>query len=104
MIPGSARGVGTYEVRSPNLTPDEHGLPGGITLQQFKAALTEGHKPLKEASAKLSPPDEGYSYEIAVMPWRIYQNFEAGDLEAIYEYLKAIPPAKPGTCTGAGGQ
>jgi hypothetical protein len=30
------------------------------------------------------------------MPWRDYQDMSDHDIRAIYEYLSAIPPAKPG--------
>jgi len=92
-------------ITSANLTPDAHGLPGGLTLRQFNAALMEGHKPLEEAVkgvAPVPPPGEAYYGQLAVMPWPIYQHLTTSDREAMYEYLKAIPPAKPGTCTGPG--
>jgi hypothetical protein len=101
-LPAPARGAGPFELRSANLTPDAHGLPGGLTFVQFKAALTEGHRTLTEAYTENPAPSEAYAGEISVMPWRIYQNFDTDDLAAIYEYLKAIPPAKPGTCTAPG--
>jgi hypothetical protein len=87
---------------SPNLTPDVHGLPGGLTFTQFQNVFTEGHRTLAQAYSEVPPASDGYTGEISVMPWRIYQNLPVGDLEAIYEYLKAIPPAKPGTCSGPG--
>jgi hypothetical protein len=101
-LPAAERGLGSLELRSANLTPDAHGLPGGLTFVQFKAALTEGHRTLTEAFAQNPAPSEAYAGPISVMPWRIYQNFGTDDLAAIYEYLKAIPPAKPGTCTAPG--
>jgi hypothetical protein len=36
------------------------------------------------------------------MPWPVYRNMTDEDLRAIYEFLRAIPPAMPGQCTGAG--
>jgi hypothetical protein len=101
-IPAPGEGRGRPILRSADLTPDEHGRPGGLTFVQFKAALTEGHRTLTEAFAEFPPPSEAYAGEISVMPWRIYQNYDTDDLAAIYEYLRAIPPAKPGTCTGPG--
>ena len=32
------------------------------------------------------------------MPWPIFANMTNHDLRAIYEFLKAIPPAEPGSC------
>lgn len=95
-------GTATSDLRSANLTPGQHGLPGGLTFVQFKAALTEGHRTLTEAYEQFPAPSEAYAGQISVMPWRIYRNFQTADLEAIYEYLKAIPPAKPGSCSGPG--
>jgi hypothetical protein len=91
-------------VRSANLTPDEHGLPGGLTFLQFKAALTEGHRTVTESSGYTKVPEasEAYAGPILVMPWRVYQNLDTDDLAAMYEYLRAIPSAKPGTCTAPG--
>ncbi len=101
----SATGVvNTTDLRSANLTPvaAAGGLPGGLTFVQFRAALTEGHRTLTDAYSQFPAPSESYAGEISVMPWRIYRNFETPDLEAIYEYLKAIPGAKPGSCSGPG--
>ena len=40
---------------------------------------------------------------LLVMPWPAYRNIYENNLVAIYQYLSAIPPAKPGgTCTGQG--
>jgi len=101
-LPADAGGPSRAELRSANLTPDAHGLPGGLTFLQFKAALTEGHRTLTDAYTENPAPSEAYTGPISVMPWRIYQNFDTDDLAAIYEYLRAIPPAKPGTCTAPG--
>ena len=101
-LPAPAGGPRAIELRSVNLTPDAHGLPGSLTFLQFKAALTEGHRTLTEAYTQYPAPSEAYAGPISVMPWRIYQNFDTNDLAAIYEYLRAIPPAKPGTCTAPG--
>jgi hypothetical protein len=99
----SAAGPGpAVHLASPNLTPDGHGLPGGLMFTEFQAVFTEGHRTLAQAYSEVPPPTDGYTGEISVMPWRIYQNLPIGDLQAIYEYLKAIPPAKPGHCSGPG--
>ena len=37
-----------------------------------------------------------------VRPWPVYRNMTEQDLRAIYEYLRAIPHAEPGSCTGPG--
>ena len=101
-LPADSQGPSQPELKSANLTPDTHGLPGGLTFVQFKAALTEGHRTLSDAYTENPAPSEAYTGPISVMPWRIYQNFAQDDLVAIYEYLKAIPSAKAGSCTGPG--
>lgn len=76
---------------SPNLTPDTaSGLPdGGHTFQQFKNLIRTGH----------DPDDQ---HILQVMPWPVYRNMTDEDLEAVYAFLKAIPHAEPGVCTGPG--
>jgi hypothetical protein len=65
---------------SANLTPDANGRPAGLTLEQFKQTLRSGHNPL-------DPP----GVLLQVMPWPSFGKKTDGDLEAIYEYLSAIP-------------
>jgi hypothetical protein len=77
---------------SKNLTPDAAGKPEGLTLAQFKIAMRTGHDPLS------SDPND----ILQVMPWPIYRFMTDRDLNAVYEFLSAIPPASPGDCTGAG--
>jgi hypothetical protein len=64
---------------SANITPDEDGLPAGVTFQEFKKYLRNGHDP--------DDPDE----ILQVMPWPVYGKMTDRDLKAIYEYLSAIP-------------
>ena len=80
-----AGGMVFGNVVSPNITPDEEGLPGGYTFEEFLALMRTG----REA-------DEGDEI-LQVMPWPIYGKMRDQDLRAIYEYLRAIPPAQPGT-------
>jgi hypothetical protein len=75
-------------ITAPNLTPDSAGLPGGMTYDDFKNAMQNG-----EVSKKPG-------HVLQVMPWPLYRNLYENDLAAIYQYLSAIPPAQPGTCTG----
>lgn len=72
---------------SANLTPDSSGRPGGLTFQGFLNAMQNG-----EVSSKPG-------HILQVMPWPTFRHIYQNDLRAIYEYLSAIPPAKPGTCT-----
>lgn len=64
---------------SANITPDEHGLPAGLTYPEFRKALRTGHDP------------EDPSMLLQVMPWPVYGNMTDQDLRAVYEYLSAIP-------------
>jgi hypothetical protein len=76
---------------SANLTPDAAGKPEGLTLAQFKIAIRTGHDPR-------TPPGD----ILQVMPWPIYRFMTDRDLDAVYEYLSAIPHAEPGSCSGPG--
>ncbi len=88
-----AGGVPFGPFHSANITPDENGQPAGLTLQQFINTLRTGHDPHPEPN---QPP------LLQVMPWPVFQNMSDDDLQAIYAYLSSIPPAQPGSCTGAG--
>lgn len=69
---------------SRNITPDEHGLPAGLTRDQFITALRTG---IDKDGAILQ-----------VMPWPVYGAMTDGDLKAVYEYLRSIPSlAGPGS-------
>ncbi len=39
---------------------------------------------------------------LQVMPWPIHGSMTDDDLQAVYEYLSAIPHAEPGTFAGEG--
>ncbi|WP_426749500.1 cytochrome C [Myxococcus sp. Y35] len=67
---------------SSNITPDAQGLPGGMTYEHFLAVMRTG----REEDGSIIP----------VMPWPIYAKMRDQDLRAVYEYLRAIPPAQPG--------
>ena len=73
-------------VSSRNLTPDFAGLPAGLTLEQFKQVLLSG------TDFKNLPPPGA----LVVMPWPAYQHGTDRWMEAIYEYLKAIPCVEGG--------
>ncbi len=78
-------------ITSPNLTPDpDNHRPEGHTFKEFEALMRTGHD-----------PDEGGRI-LQVMPWPIFRNLSDRDLRAIYEYLRAIPHAKPGQCVAPG--
>ncbi|MCP3138823.1 cytochrome C [Pyxidicoccus xibeiensis] len=68
---------------SPNLTPGAEGLPAGLTYEAFVALMRTGRTP----GGRI----------LQVMPWPVFSKMRDADLRAIYEYLRAIPPAQPGT-------
>jgi hypothetical protein len=69
---------------SRNLTPRaSNGRPANLTLEQFIEVLRTG-KDLKNRHPQISPL-------LQVMPWPVYQEMSNNELEAVYEYLRAIP-------------
>jgi hypothetical protein len=89
-----------------NLTPDKNGLPeGGMTLAEFKEILrtgadmdnihptcispTGGPSGTPTPAYCIPPPVNGALLQI--MPWPVFHNLSDGDIDAIYEYLSAIP-------------
>jgi hypothetical protein len=85
-----AGGVPFGTIKSGNLTPNAAGLPGGMTFEQFAAAMQNGQDP--HLAGRI----------LQVMPWTVFRNLFDGDLAAVYEYLKTIPSAQPGSCSGPG--
>ena len=71
--------------RSRNLTPDSHGLPGGLTLEEFVHVLRTG----EDTTSPHDPPFDGGLLQI--MPWPVFGKKTDRDLKAVYEYLRAIP-------------
>ena len=83
---------------SRNLTPDKTGRPvGGDTLQDFMQTMRTGLDPDKLHPPCLGKPDGKCipapfnGTLLMVMPWPAYANMTDRDLQAIYEYLAAIP-------------
>jgi hypothetical protein len=85
-----------------NLTPDKTGrAEGGRTLAQFKEILRTGHDldhihptctsalPTPTPANCIPPPVDGNLLQ--VMPWPDMQDMSDHDIEALYEYLSAIP-------------
>jgi len=72
---------------SRNLTPrgPDH-LPANRTLDQFKEIMHHGRD-------FRNPPDA--TPILQVMPWPVYGNMSDRELEAIYEFLRAIPTIDP---------
>src|SRR5262245_55600919 len=71
---------------SRNITPHANGLPAGRTLAQFKQIMREG-------TDFRNPPDD--TPILQVMPWPVFGKMSDRELEAIYEYLRAIPMINP---------
>jgi hypothetical protein len=72
---------------SRSLTP-ENGLPAGHTFPEFKNIIRTGFD-YDHLHPQISPL-------LQVMPWPTYQSMTDHEILAIYEYLRAIPPATPG--------
>jgi len=85
-----------------NLTPDKTGrAEGGRTLEQFKEIMRKGTDfdhihptctaalPTPTPANCLPPPVDGNLLQ--VMPWPVFHNMTDHQIEAIYEYLGAIP-------------
>jgi len=84
---------------SRNLTPEDVGtpphhkfLPEGHTFAQFLDIIRTGFNDDFDPTKPPIPPNTPL---LQVMPWPVYQSMTDHDLRAIYEYLKAIPPAEP---------
>ena len=71
---------------SRNITPRANGLPANRTLEEFKQLMREG-------TDFRSPPDG--TPLLQVMPWPVYGKMSDRELEAIYEFLRAIPMINP---------
>ena len=69
---------------SRNITPRANGLPANRTLEQFKEIMHHGTDFFGGATPILQ-----------VMPWPVYGEMSDRELEAIYEFLRAIPSISP---------
>jgi len=102
---GGGRDFGAYpspasalHIVSRNLTPDVTGRPiGGATFAEFVQIMRTGkdfdtdvHPNCPANAPKCMPyPFDGGLLQI--MPWPAFRNMTDHDLQAIYEYLSAIP-------------
>ena len=77
-------------IKSPNITPDAKGLPGGLTPAQFIESIRTGKVHMMEDGKKPEPTDIQ-----KVMPWPEFRNMTDDDLGAVYAYLSAVPHADP---------
>jgi hypothetical protein len=83
---------------SRNLTPDKTGMPeGGHTLAEFKQIIRTGidmdhlHPTCTSKVTQNCLPAPIDGSRLQIMPWPTFQNMTDRDLDAIYEYLSAIP-------------
>jgi hypothetical protein len=83
-----AGGVQFGPFTSRNITPDEDGLPAGLTFPEFKRVIRTGHDPDNEHPQ--------FGPLLQVMPWPVYRHMTDHDLQAIYEYLRSIPSIDTG--------
>jgi mono/diheme cytochrome c family protein len=91
---GRCFGSGTHAFMARNLTPDANGQPQGLTLAEFIKVIRTG----EDIHCVKYPADPICSVGpdtavLQIMPWPSYHNMTDFDLEAIYTYLSAIPPA-----------
>jgi hypothetical protein len=86
------------DIVSRNLTPDRTGRPeGGRTLSEFRQIMRTGvdlddlHPSCSATITAncLPPPFNGAILQI--MPWPIFMNMSDHEIQAIYEYLSAVP-------------
>lgn len=77
-------------IRSPNITPDDKGLPAGLTAANFVESIRTGKVHMMENGKKPDPNDIQ-----KVMPWPEFRNMTDDDLGAVYAYLSAVPHADP---------
>lgn len=76
---------GGVTVRSANLTPHETGI-GSWTKEQFVSRFKT------YTDSTYSPHTVQPGQFQTIMPWGMYSGMTQEDLEAIYEYLRTIPP------------
>jgi hypothetical protein len=82
---GGGRAFGT--IISNNLTPDETGLPAGMTFGEFELVMRSG----LDRDHSLPPVPNPDNDLLQVMPWPVFKEMTDRDMRAIYEYLRAIP-------------
>ena len=79
-------------IMSPNITPDDKGHPGGLTLADFIESIRTGKRHIKGADEAAKPSHDEIQ---KVMPWPEFREMTDEDLNAAYAYLAAIPHTEP---------
>jgi hypothetical protein len=85
-----------------NLTPDHTGLPeGGHTFSEFLNIIRTGHdydklhpncgSGVTDNCYFATPGNEIDGSLLQIMPWPTFSHMSDNDIQAIYEYLKAVP-------------
>ena len=77
-------------IRSPNITPDANGRPGGLSLTDFVESIRSGKVHMMKNGQK--PASNTIQ---KVMPWPEFRHMTDNDLTSIYTYLAAVPHAEP---------
>jgi hypothetical protein len=100
-ISGGVVGAGP-DIITRNLTPDHTGLPeGGHTFAEFLNIIRTGHdydhlhpncsKTVTDNCYFSVPGNEVDGDLLQIMPWPTFSHMSDNDIQAIYEYLKAVP-------------
>ena len=77
-------GVNFGSAISASIRPEPaNGLPGGLTYNQFVDAMRNGANHVKPGQL------------LQVMPWPSYKSLADIELQAMYQYLRALPAADP---------
>ena len=79
--------------KSPNLTPDDKGLPAGLSLAEFKESIRTGKMHAEEDKHHDHGPGAHHDELQQVMPWPELRNLSDEDLDALYAFLAAVPHA-----------
>ena len=75
-----------FTVKSANLTPDEETGLGALTEEMFMQKFIQ----YRDKKAYLYDPGKLNS----IMPWTLYAQLDDYDLQAIYTFLRTLPPVK----------
>jgi len=100
-ISGGVVGAGP-DIITRNLTPDHTGLPeGGHTFSEFLNILRTGHdydqlhlncsSTVTDNCYFAVPGNEIDGTLLQIMPWPTFSHMSDDDIQAIYEYLRAVP-------------
>ena len=100
--PTGPNGYAGPDIITRNLTPDHTGLPeGGHTFSEFLNILRTGHDyDQLHLNCSATVTDNCYFATsgneidgalLQIMPWPTFSHMSDNDIQAIYEYLRAVP-------------